>query len=818
MALRKHRWAASGVAILMLQSALVGAIGAWPAEVRAQTGERRFSIPAGGLNEALVAFAEQSDMQVGYLPSAARDKSVKGLAGTFTPETALRRLLAGTGLTYTLRGNAVSLSSGMDPIQTGQIAGGTALDPVVVDGGADGYFGPVTRFVAENALSATKTGVPIAKTPQTVSVVTREQIDNQGVRSISEALRYTSGVLTGTAGTQTRFDSVYVRGFGGFASASNFSDYLDGMRLLWPGRIAPQIESWGVERVEVLHGPASVLYGQSSPGGLVNAYSKRPRFEEFESVELGAGSHDHFQSAFDVGGVLDAEDTWAYRLVGHGRKAGAQTDFYEDQRIYLAPSITYQPTDATRFTLLGSYTKDPAASDMATWPAFGTVIPNPAVDIQREWFDGNANYNNFRREQANIGYEFEHEFSDALKLSHKLRYQNTKASIRQVTPYGYLPGSDHILDLGSIGFDFDYWGVSSDTNLQIEFDTGVLTHHALIGIDTQHLDNIRHHGRGGWTELDLLNRDYFQDFPNPVLDTRLHQRTSQLGLYAQDHVEWGDFSFLGGIRHDYARTREHYNYLYDGTSEYTDQSDRKTTWRGGVVYSGPYGLSPFASYATSFEPAIGADFNGNLFEPTTGQQYEIGLRFQPPGTDLNFTVSAFDLTKQNVSTPDPLHDFFNIQTGEIRSRGLEFEAKASLDSNWNLVANYAYWDTEVTRDTNAVKVGKRPVAVPEHTASLWIDYGFDSGGLEGFGLGSGVRYVGPSYGDDANTIKVPGFALVDISARYDFGAKNPDLKGLQWSLNITNLFDKTYIAACADPDSCYFGQGRSIYTSLKYSW
>ncbi len=319
--------------------------------------------------------------------------------------------------------------------------------------------------------------------------------------------------------------------------------------------------------------------------------------------------------------------------------------------------------------------------------------------------------------------------------------------------------------------------------------------------------------------LDIFAPVYNQVITPPTaysIDTQLQ---NQVGLYAQDQIRLGRWSFLIGGREDWVDGSVH----DDVANTNSSQSDSKFTWRVGLVYLFYNGLAPYFSYSTSFYPSTGTNYAGSAFKPTTGEQYEVGLKYQPTGFNSFVTVSAFNLTQQNVLTADSLHPEFETQTGEIRSRGVELEGHASLSNNLDLVLAYAYLDNVVTKSNTTSgaytdNAGKTPSGIPNQMASAWVNYEVPWHPLAGLRLGGGIRYVGATYGDNADSFKVPSVTLFDAAIHYDLGQANDRLKGWQAEVNATNLFDKTYVAGCTSSTVCYYGLRRTVLGSLKFKW
>ncbi len=690
----------------------------------------------------------------------------------------------------------------------------TPLDTVVVEGRPETGIGPVDGYVARRTTTATKTDTPLIETPQSVTVITRDQMDDQSAQSVGEVLRYTAGVLGETRMSTGRYDSVFIRGFGGYGSTAGYVNYLDGLRVLRGANyLVPTTEPWGLERVEVLRGPSSVIFGQVSPGGIVNQISKRPTDYAFGEVQLQYGSFGRFQTAFDFGGPANADKTILYRFIGLGRFADTQVDHTKEQRVYLAPSITFRPNDQTNLTILASYQKDPETGFYGFLPAVGTVLPNVNGKLPTRFFPGEPGYEGYSRENLQIGYLFEHKFNDIFTVRQNLRFADMNSEVRTVALAALAAdqrtATRRVLHAIEAARTF-----TIDNQIQADFQTGPLTHKLLAGFDVQWVDATTKLGTGTVVpKLDIFNPIYGGlPFAEPAL-AQTDQTQTQVGLYAQDQIKLDRWTLLAGLRVDRARS----DLLTVATGAHTKKDDTATTGRLALMYNFDNGLAPYASWSTSFDPAAGVSFAGVPFEPTRGKQFEVGLKYQPPGSDLLLQASLYDLTQTNVLTTDPAHIGFQIQTGEVRSRGVELEARMKVLRNFDIVAAYAYTDVEITK-SNGVDLGKRPPVVPEHMASIWGHYVFREGPLAGLALGAGVRYVGDGAGDAANTYFTPSYVLVDAMASYDFGAYNHRMKGWKLQVNARNLFDKEYVSGCYSLTGCNYGLRRTLLATLSYRW
>lgn len=683
----------------------------------------------------------------------------------------------------------------------GTDAGQIVLPPISVETAAPTGTSPVQGYVAPVTSTATKTDTPLIETPQSISVITRDQLDDRAVQSITEALGYTAGTFSSTF-ADPRFDDPIIRGF-----SAGPNQFLDGLRILRTFG-APAIEPYGLERVEVLRGPSSVLYGQSVPGGLVNMVSKRPTEQSFGEVNLQAGSHDRYQGSFDLGGALDQEGQFLYRLTALGRKSDTQMDYVEDDRWFVAPALTWKPDADTRLTLLGRFQHDEAQSPPGL-PAVGTLFGSPFGDISTSFYPGEPTFRDSELELSSIGYDFEHRIDDTFTIRQNARYLHLRFDYDTLFTSG-LAADQRTLRRGSLVQRESSDTVNIDTSGQAKFATGPLGHTALLGVDYRRFWGDTQTGFGAAPSLDLLNPVYGQAIAPPPIGTDRDDDLSQLGIYVQDQIRLDKWLLTLGGRHDWVETEQRSRI----TGAETTQDDSAFTGRAALMYLFDTGFAPYVSYTTSFDPVIGTQApqrGGGSFEPTEGEQYEVGLKYQPPGSNSFFTAALFDLTRTNVTTTDPDFPTFQVQTGEARVRGIELEATASLMQGLDVTAAYTYLDSEVT-ESNTGTEGNRLAAVPEHLASLWGDYSFPEGSvLEGFGLGAGVRHIGSRFGNEANDIKVPGVTLFDAAIRYDFDR-------FRLALNANNLFDKEYVTSCGSVGGCYYGNRLAVISTLTYRW
>lgn len=769
-----------------------------------------YTISPGPLGQVLSSFAARSGINLAIEPALVEGRQSVGLQGEFALQAGFLRVLAGSGLRAVDHGNGVYA---LAPIP--QTDAALELDATqVVDTRFSSTIGdgPVPGYVAKRTTVGTKTDTPINEIPQSISVITRDEMDQRGVQDFNAAVAYTPGIRAlDYAGGQGAPD-IFLRGFRAF---NLFGLYQDGLRTGF-NQYDTNFETFGLERVDVVKGPASVLFGQMAPGGVVNMTSKRPQETPIRHLEVQYGSFDRRQLGLDVGDQLDNDGTLFGRLVLLQRESDTQVRHAPDDRTYVAPSLTWKPDDANTLTLLGSYSKSRTGGSEQSFPLIGTVRKSPYGHIDSDTDLGwKGSY--YHSENTVIGVQYEHQFDNGWKLQQNLRYMHSNVGYLSSGPDVVLNADGRTQDIGLQLRPKNSDTFLIDNHLQGLVDTGPLQHMLLAGLDYSHY-KARETRRNGDPDpevemIDLYRPVYggaaiWYDPLQRSTDTRLQQ----VGLYLQDQIKLDRWALTLGGRQDWSTAWE--EGLYFGTEQVdTVQRDRKFTGRVGLAYLFDNGIAPYASYSTSFQPNPEAYRDGTLFEPTEGRQYEVGVKYQPPGYDAFITVSAFDLVQTNVSTTDPVNPGFSVQSGEVRSRGIELEGKASLSHELNVLASYAYLDAEITQDNRFE--GNAPRATARNTASLWLDYTIADGALKGVGMGLGQRYVGSSY-NVQHTVKTPHYLLTDVTLRYDLAGIGLD--GMRGSVTASNLFDKHYFQPGFYEDSVLYGNRRNVIASLSYDW
>lgn len=775
---------------------------------------QHYRIAAGPLSVALSSFASSAGITLPLDPAMLEGKRSAGLNGDYSVAQGFQQLLQGSGL------QAVPLANGNYSLRKNAAADGPLeLDSTSINAsGVQSITGAIDGVVATRSSVGSKTNTAINEIPQSISVITREEMDKRGVQDFNSAVAYTPGVRAiDYVGGQGAPD-IYMRGFRSF---NLFGIYKDGLRTGF-NQYDTDFDTYGLERIDVIRGPASVLYGQMAPGGMINLTSKRPTETPYHEVQLQAGNHDRKQGSIDLGGPLDDDGQLFYRLTAVKRDSGTQVDHSPDDLTYIAPALTWKPSEDTSFTVLTSYLKTRKGGSEQSFPVAGTLDGTALGHVPSSTYLGNPDISKYEVENTSIGYAFDQRLNDTWAFQQNLRYM--KSEVDYVSN-----GARNSGQLGSDGrtytFGFQDRPKNTDTflldnHVQGDFSTSAVDHTLLLGVDYAHYSG-RESRRGAAANgtVDIFDPVYNAPVTwNSALQVDGKSVVAQSGVYFQDQLKLDNWRLTVGGRQDWVDSRE---YSYLGTGSRTQQSSDKFTGRIGLAYLFDNGLTPYASYSTSFQPVAGTSYTGSALQPTEGEQYEVGVKYEPLGYNSSITLSVFDLTQKNVTTSYPLNPSLLDQTGEVRSRGVELEGKASLMQGLDLIASYAYTDAEVTKaNANAAGLnleGTTPASVAKHTAALWLDYTVQGGTLEGLGLGVGQRYVGSSY-NAQNTLKVPGYSLTDASIRYDLGQLSHSLKGTSVDLSAHNLFDKTYFTPGFYSNSVFYGTRRTVVGSLTYNW
>lgn len=652
---------------------------------------------------------------------------------------------------------------------------------------AETATGPVDGYSASRSATATKTDTPIIETPQSISVVTADQMATMKAQSLADALAYTPGIMQ-APGYANSYDVFFSRGFRIQDGTGNM--YRDGLKLGGSGWATGQQEPYGLERVELLKGAASVLFGAASPGGILNTVSKRPQREAFKELKVEGGNYDHFSVAGDINQPLSPD--LSFRLVGVMRDSETWVDFVPNDSWYLAPSLAWTPSDRTSFTLM-AHAQERHTKYINGVPAQGSLVPSPYGKIPRERFVGEPGWDKQETEQFSVTGLFSHEFSDGLTFRQGARYLDSENHVPFVALGGW---SGSAKERTAIDNMITTEGVSTDTSLEYKLQTGPLRHTLISGVDYARYTTHDKWWTGSVADLDMFHpvygspvgaMDYLGDFGSTI---------SRLGVYAQDQLKVGNLNLLFGGRHDWAT---------DTPAEGGEKEDSSAfTGRAGAVYLFDNGFAPFVSFSQSFEPQSGSE-GGKRFEPTEGEQVEGGIRWQSPDERFLASVAVYDLTQTNVVSTRP--DRTRVQTGEVQSRGFEFEAKGEIARDWSVIASYAYTHAITTKSEIENEIGQERPDVPKHQAALWVERA--NLGIDGFTAGVGARFVGETKDWEGTNAEVPAFVTFDAMLAYE-----QDFWRL--ALNGSNIFDELTMQ-CSFA-TCTYGDGRRVTLTLSRTW
>lgn len=653
-------------------------------------------------------------------------------------------------------------------------------------------------FTTQNAASSTKSDKPLFETPQSVSVLTRELLDSRQVTTLNEAIQTTAGVSSGGYGRRG-WDDFSIRG-----QRASESIYVDGLRLGQGNWMAQEV--YGVERIEIVKGPASINFGQMQPGGIVNMVSKRPRQDAFNEIGFTVGSYGFRQATFDFGRPLQSENgKAAIRINGMASNSDDPTDFVYFKNRYIAPSISLDFGPRTDFTILTAFDQREYIRQQGV-PTKGSLLPNPNGKVDRDLFIGDPSVGPYEAEQSSIGYALTHRFDSGWTLRQNFRWQDVDVDGRAVFVSGDLKNNDTEQGRNVTLQDIQEHVVALDTNIERAFDLGGITHTVMVGLDLNR-DKL-HNGsdRCKIANLDIYNPTYGLPYSTCVSRGVTETTVQYAALYLRDQIKLNDKLSLNlALRHDRVETET--VDLQDGSVQ--KQDSNANTGNIALMYQVTPNIAPYIGYATSFLPVTGTTVDGKQLKPEEGKQSEIGVKFQSDDKRINASIAYYDLTRKNVENADPDNDGFQIQIGEERSKGYEAEITADLRNGWSLAGALALIDAEITEDIDSDNIGKRLQNVPRRMASVWANYRFD-GALRGWGAGLGVRHESSKTGPSVD-FSVPGYTVADVSVSYH-GV------GYRVMLNVKNLFDKEYFAGTLNNFVVPLGDPRTVMLKTVFDF
>ncbi|MBD2303986.1 TonB-dependent siderophore receptor [Chroococcidiopsis sp. FACHB-1243] len=650
-----------------------------------------------------------------------------------------------------------------------------------------------TGYSVPNASTATKTDTPIRDIPQSIQVVPQQVLEDRNVRDVTQAVETVSGVVD--AGTRSRI----IRGF---QQGGNFRNgYQDA-----PNVYILSSPIGTIEQVEVLKGPASVLFGGLEPGGIVNLTTKQPLSEPVYDLEFEVGNRNFYWPTVDLSGPLTTDENLLYRFIASYQSTDGFQDFVNTDQTTIAPSIALKLGERTNLNLYYEYT------DFSGNPPEGSsALLSDGSLTPRNRYIGYPDFADEDISAQRFGYTLTHEFNDNWQIRNN--FAALDADTKATSVYATAIEDDRFATIEAYDTDYGYNIYFGQIDLLGKFNTGSISHQLLFGFDfNDFTDDYQGLFNTNLPVQDILNPNY--DILEPEYEPyfEFENQVDSYGLYLQDQIALGDrVKLLIGGRYDWiSSSLDTIDFSILGNP--TDESvryDGAFSPRIGLVYQPSDTISLYASYSRSFRAQTGFASTPLGFDPTRGTQYEVGIKADFLDSRLSTTLAAYHLTKTNVITDDPNNPQFSIQTGEQRSQGIELDIAGEILPGWKAIASYAYTDAEVTED-NTFPVGNRLPGVPENQASLWTTYEIQKGSLQGLGFGLGLFYVGDRQGDLDNSFEIGDYFRTDAALYYRKGQFNA-------AINIRNLFDTDYISA-SDGGRTFLQRGAPFTITGSVSW
>ncbi|SLM50108.1 Ferrichrome iron receptor [Nitrospira japonica] len=800
-----------------------------------------FDIAAKPLAGALAEFAAATNLQVLYSGELTKGLNTAGVSGRHEPEEALKMLLKDSGLTYRFTDvNTVTLdradSSMLAPAAgTAAVGAGVAVAAADDEGAVSGTASSkpvkvpeilvkevrerdndVKSYVAQEDGTAMRTDTPIRDVPQSIQVITRKVMEEQRTFRLANSLENLAGVVT-NRNTQGLNDSFLIRGF----QVNNV--YRNG--LIDPSNINNATDNYNIQRLEVLKGPAAVLYGMGDPGGIVNLVTKKPLPDPYYSANFMVGSYNFYRTELDATGPLNASKTLLYRINFAGQKAESFVDYVKRDLIAVSPAITWLIGARTAVTFEADYIKR-NNPDYGGLPALGTVLPNINGPLPRNRNTTLGPFERYERWQTRVGYDLTHQFNSDWAIRNAYRYTVFQED-QLVTAFAtsLLPDQRTLtragLEGGSSGSVWHRHFQNMFTNLTGHFKLLRMDHNLLVGFELRQDKTDPTQGVSATApNLDLYAPDYSQGLGSVTSSFFQKSDSKMAGMYLQDMIALlPNLKFLGGVRFDYVHQSANFSQQFSGPDQTSD--DTAVSPRLGLVYQPIEPVSLYTSWTRGFLPNTPDTFNpnGQLFEPERSTQYEVGIKTFFLDNRISTTLAWFHLTRENLLTPDPVTPGVQVQTGQQRSQGVELDVTASLTSGWNVIASYAYTDAEVTQDNDPALVNRRLGFVPYNKGTLWSTYHFQEGILQGFGVGGGVfGYSNRNASIFGPQLTVPGYVRVDAALYYNHNMETGNwlrAKQVNVAVNFRNLFDQAYIESGFNSTTrLFYGEPRTVLATV----
>ncbi|MCU0527807.1 MAG: TonB-dependent siderophore receptor [Elainella sp. Prado103] len=767
-------------------------------QVVLETAEGGLSAPATRtIGNALIADIPNAVLALPEGDEFQQTNPIEGIAlvsVTSLPNNRVRVAITGTEAppTAEVRAEAQGLVLSVTPgTETDAAQDEDAIQVVVTGEQEEGYAVP-------NASVGTRTDTPLRDVPQSIQVITQQVLEDQNITNFQDALRNVAGVTP-----VVDFGEPIIRGF-------NSTVLRDGLSEQSANGYGIDFQS-NVEQIEILRGPASVLYGSGDPGGVVNFTEKQPQPEPFYELGATIGNFDFYRSTLDFTGSLNSQRTILYRLNASYENSGSFIDFVDREEFAIFPVLSFQLGDNTGLTLDGSYRTATDFVDFYGLPLEGTILPNPLGEIPRSRFLGEPDFDETNLTNWSIGYLLEHEFSEDWSVRNRFRYNYARVESQGIAfDTGELEDDNRTFNRVAASNQTTTETYTLRTDLLGQFQTGIIEHDILFGVELRRgTDNGINRNGTEIFPIDVFDPQYGNFGTDTEATSSSISTGDNIGIYAQNLLSIGEqIKVLLGGRFDVAFSRT-VDRLFP---EFSVTPDAVTGFapRVGIVYQPIEPVSLYASWNRSFVPQFGTDRERNPFVPIEGEQFEVGVKTEFLNGRLAAILSAYQITRQNDFQPDPVDPNFSIQIGEQRSRGIDFDLRGEPLPGLQLIANYSYIDAEITEDTTGLQ-GNQVANIPQHSGSLWAVYEIQEGTLQGFGVGAGVFVVGDRQGNSRNTFELPSYALTNALLYY---------RRDNWraQLNFENLFDTDYFVNSYTDNSAIPGRPFTIRGTVSVTF
>lgn len=775
---------------------------------------KTFDIPSQPLAQALRQFAEQTGLQLAVETSITSGRTSPEVKGRLSSAQALERLLAGSGLRYDFldsRTVAVSPASkttaARDPQSTRlRLAQGDAR---MLDGsaqsaqasGASGALGAAENRSSAQGPDATSgegdietvsvygrgaQGETVRDVPQSTTVFNPVILDSIPATTVEDVIRFVPSASK-LSGDYEFSNSYYVRGS---RTTATWNSMIPGDAM--PGRM----ELANVDRVEVLMGPSSILYGSMQPGAVINVITKQPQREFHSAVELRGGSFGTYGGSLDIGGPVN--DRVRVRFNTSYSDEGSPFDHWSFKTLFLAPVVAFDLSDSTLVTLEGSYRKAkyPDGIYDGRIPPAGSLLPNPNGEIP---IGVNPGYipgvTHFTGTFYDANLRVKHQISSALTLNAQFSYLTN--SDEGIDSFGGALNPDNRTTSRSLGpRDVSRRNLVAALNLAGEFQTGSVTHKTVVGID--YFDSRRwglngNHilaSGGPIPALDLYDPVYGLDEPVVLVPTfRPLVLIKTKAAFIQERASIGEhLALIAGLRYTDSRGDTTRTIVSTGAvTQFPDTDAKEWSTQFGALYTVSDALTLYANRSTSFfpRPAIVLRDGSFFGDAETAKQYEVGARVSIPGTSLSANLAAFRITKPNILTTDPIDPRFQVAGGAIESKGIELSASGQLMPGWTALLSYAYNPTEITKSNRLGEEGLEFQNSPKTTVSAISHYEVQSGSMQGLGFSVAVNHLSSKFADTTNLLTLPSSTRVDLGLNYRVN------NGIELELQGRNITDET---------------------------